>query len=337
MHHAWKCPVAVFLGLLWFGSCSVVANEAAHADAAATAYASWLKDAVASLSAKADTDALLTAGVLARGLPHGGPRSLDLLDKAAASAPQAADIGWLDISACTAQPGCNALKREASMRRVDPRNGIFWIAALRDAWKHADRPRIDAVLARMAQSTGFELHSFAMQQRMLVALERVPPRPHADGALDRKPDVARLVQARLLVLRAAMPPMQDLVEACKPGRTAGGARRKNCRDIARALGHSDLAITKLIGFRLQEWNARDIADRNNAVANRRRLQWKMSQLGDLAASSMSPITRDSTILAYENEVDGIDAALRANGRRLDPPAGWRSVHAKAVSSAKDMH
>lgn len=323
MHQARKCRIVVLWGLLLFGSCSVVAGEAVGTDAAAAAHGLWLKNAVTSLSAMPDTDALVTAGTLAQMLPDSEARVLDLLDRAAASAPQAADVGLLDILLCGEQPGCDTLKHEARLRRVDPTNGSFWFFALHDAAARADPVRVDHALARMAQSTRFDLYFISMSRRLLAGLKRIPPAP---GMRDTPVDVARLVQARGMVAALALPPLQDLIKACKPGTPASDARRKTCRAIAGSLRHGDLLITNMLGLRLQQWTARDAADRDDTIAQRRRLQWKTSQLADLGAhGAMPPATL--ALLAHENEVDGIDAVLRASDRALEPPADWQPSEA----------
>ena len=70
MQHAWKCPIAVPWGSLLFGSCSAMASDAADADNAAAAHDAWLKSAVTSLCAMPDTDALVSARVLAGMWPN---------------------------------------------------------------------------------------------------------------------------------------------------------------------------------------------------------------------------------------------------------------------------
>lgn len=323
MHHAGKYPAVILLGLLLSGSFSGMASETAPAVTTAAVHRAWLKNAVARLSAMPDTDALVTAGALAHALPDGQARSLELLDRAVASAPQATDIGLLDIGACNGNAGCDALKREARLRRADPRNGSLWMVALHDASKRADRPRIDTVLSRMAQSDRFDLHFMSLGQRFLVALKRVPPPPATPTA---SADVLRQLQALSMVAAFAMPRMQDLVAACKPGHPASDARRKTCRAIAGSLRRSDSLIANMIGLRLQEWNARDAADRDDALAQRRRLQWKMQQLRNVSGTpGMPPASQVGIMLAHENEVDGVDAMLRAAGRPLDPPSHWQPV------------
>jgi hypothetical protein len=320
MRHAWKSQIVPLWGLMLFVSCGAVAGEVGT-HAAADAHGAWLKNAVTSLSAMPDADALVTAGVLAQMAPDSEARAIDLLDRAAAAAPQAADVGLLDILLCGEQPGCDALKREVRLRRVDPANGSFWFFALHDAAARTDPVRVDRALAGMAQSTRFDLYFISMSRRLLTGLKRIPPAP---GMRDTPVDEARLVQARSLVAALAVPPLQDLVKACKPGTPASDARRKTCRTIAGSLRHGDLLITNMLGLRLQQWTAHDAADRNDAIAQRRGLQWKMSQLADISVhGTMPPAILASTMLAHENEVDGIDAVLRADDCALEPPADWQ--------------
>ncbi|WP_139351480.1 hypothetical protein [Rhodanobacter sp. B05] len=335
MQHAWRYPAGIVLGLLLCGSCRAAARETAPADAATGAQGAWLEQAVASLSAMPDTDSLVTAAVLARQLPDAQARAIDLLDRAAASAPQAADVGLLDITLCSAQTGCDALKREARLRHLDPRNGSLWMVALHDASMRNDRPRIDSMLSRMAQGDRFDVHFISLGQRFLVALKRIPPPPGATGT---SADSLRRMQAMALVAAFVLPPMQDLVEACKPGNPVSDARRKTCRAIADSLRRSDTLIADLIGLRLQEWTARDTADKDDALARRRRLLWKMHQLNDVSGTAaMPPAGQIGIMLAHENEVEGIDAVLLATARPLDPPAHWQPPRPASASTLQTRH
>lgn len=332
MHHAWKCSAAILLGVLLCSPGGVTAAETTATSTSAVVRGTWLKNAVASLSAMPDADALATAGVLAQQLPNA--QTLDLLDRAVAASPQATGIGLLDVTVCSGHAGCDALQREAHLRAVDPHNGNLWLVALRDASIHHDQPRVDTVLAKMAQSSNFDLHFMSLGQRFLVAMKRIPPPPGAPGA---SADSLRHEQAMALVTAFALPSMQPLVDTCKPGHPVNDARRKTCRAIAGSLRHSDSLISKMIGLRLQEWNARDAADRNDALAGRRRLQWKMSQLGAVNMNSaMPPATQVGIMLAHENEVDGIDAVLRVTGRPLDPPVDWQAPHSAPASIARSL-
>lgn len=328
MDHARNYLGAALLGILLSGPGRATAGDTTPVGTAATAQQAWSRAAAASLSAMPDADALATAGVLAGTLPDGKARSIDLLDRAVAAAPRAADLGLLDITVCSGQPGCDALKREARLRSVDPRNGNLWMVALHEASVRKDRKRIDSVLTGMAQATTFNLHSAALGRRFLAALKHVPPPP---GAASESADASRQLQAMSMVTIFAMPAMHDLVDACRPADPVSDTRRQTCRTIAGSLSQSDALITELIGLRLQAWNARDAADRDQALARRRRLQWKIQELNAATRSAaVSPANQISSMLAHDREVESIDAMLRAGGRSLDPPPHWQPPESGAV-------
>ncbi|WP_189439939.1 hypothetical protein [Rhodanobacter panaciterrae] len=280
--------------------------------------------AVESLAVLHDADALTTAAALAQSLPGDAGQSLGLLDRAAAIAPQAADIGLLDVIQCHTQPGCDALSREARVRGIDPHNGDVWMAALHDATSHADQARIDEALSNMAHSTHFNFYFASLGRRFITGLKRVPTPPsdpthHADTT-----DAQRQMLAMSMVAAMAIPAFQDVTHACQPGSAANDARRKTCRDIATSMERGDSLIANMIGLRLQEWTARDAVDHADAVAQRRRLQWRMNQLGALAGTPALPPTKQiATMLAHEREIDGIDTMLTDAGKPLDPPTGWQ--------------
>src|SRR6185312_15756266 len=185
---------------------------------------------------------------------------------------------------------------------------------------------------RMAQSDRFDVHFMSLGRRFLVALKRIPPPPGAAGA---SADSLRQMQAMSLVAAFVLPPMQDLVDACRPGNPVHDARRKTCRAIADALRRSDSLIPEMIGLRLQEWTARDAADKDDALARRRRLQWKMRQLSDVSGTAaMPPASQVGIMLAHENEVDGIDAMLLATRRPLVPPVHWQPPLPASASTSQ---
>lgn len=98
MQHAWRYPAGIVLGLLLCGSCRAAARETIPADAATGAQGAWLKHAVASLAAMPDTDALVTAAVLARQLPDGQA------DPSTCSTGQSRRRRRPRISACSTSP-----------------------------------------------------------------------------------------------------------------------------------------------------------------------------------------------------------------------------------------
>ncbi|MGH8158037.1 MAG: hypothetical protein ACREPQ_07945 [Rhodanobacter sp.] len=332
MRHAWIIAATILAAGLLTTTLAGATSEA-HPD---TTFA-WRTGAIETLATMPDADALVTAAGLARSLPDGASRSLSLLDRAAALAPKAADIGLLDVAQCSTQPGCDVLSREARVRGIDPQNGDAWMAALHNASEHSDQARIDDALSNMAHSTYFNFYFASLGRRFINGLNRVPlplggPADHADT-----PEAQRQVQAMGMVAALAIPAMQDLVHACKPGSSASESRRETCRAIATSMERGDTLIANMVGLRLHEWSTRDAADRAEALVQRRRLQWRMHQLHTITGTPALPPTKQvTTMLAHEREADSIDAMLADAGRPLEPPADWQppqpqSAHAPACS------
>lgn len=288
------------------------------------ALTAWRTGAVEKLAALPDADAMVTAAGLVQSMPENAGKALSLLDHTTAITPQAADIGLLDVIQCSVQPGCDVLSREARVRDIDPHNGDLWMAALHDATIHADQPRIDEVLSYMARSTSFNLYFSHLGRRFIAGLNRVsaPPADPTDQA--STPEVRRQMQAMSMIAALAIPALQDLVHACQPGSPASEGRRKTCRDIATPMEHGDNLIANMVGLRLHEWASRDAGDRAEALAQRRRLQWRMTQLGAITGTpALSPTQEVTAMLAHEREVDSIDTMLADAGKPLDPPADWQ--------------
>lgn len=329
--HTWIIAApALATGLLTATMACASASSETRADVDATESA-WRTGAIETLAALPDADSAVTAAGLARLLPNGASRSLSLFDRATALAPDAADIGLLDVIQCSTQPGCDVLGREARVRGIDPQNGDTWMAALHDASVHSDQARIDDVLSNMARSTYFNFYFASLGRRYLNGLNRIPLPPGDTPGDARTPEAQRQVLAMSMVAALAIPAMQDLVHACQPGSPVSEGRRDTCRSIAASMDRGDSLITNMIGLRLQEWSARDAADRAEALAQRRRLQWRMHQLNAIAGTPVLPTTKQmTTMLAHEREADSIDAMLVDAGRPLDPPADWQPPQPKST-------
>lgn len=324
MRHAWIiAATALAAGLLTTTIAGAGSILEARSDTA-TAGNTWRTDAVEKLAALPDADALVTAAGLARSLPDGTSRSLSLLDRAAALAPKATDIGLLDVLQCSTQQSCDVPSRETRVRSIDPKNGYAWMAALHDATMRSDQARIDEALSDMAHSTYFNFYFASLGRRFINGLNRVstPPGDPADHA--DTPEATRQIEAMSMVVALAVPALQDIVHACKPGSPVNEGRSKVCRAIATSMEQGDSLIANMVGLRLHEWAARNASDRTEALAQRRRLQWRMNQLGAITGTPTLPQMKEvTTMLAHEREIDSIDTMLADVGRPLDPPTSWQ--------------
>jgi hypothetical protein len=297
-----------------------------HAPASSViAFTAWQALAVDKLATMPDADAQVTAAALARLSPDGS-KSIQLIDRALAIAPHAADIGLLDVAVCGMQSGCDVLNRETSQRRIDPGNGAAWMATLHDASARGDKTRVNAILANMAQAKRFDTYFTPLGRRFISALKRVSIPQDSQGDT---PEARRQAQAMAMVAALAIPALQDVLHACKPDAPISADRRNACRGIAASMQRGDTMIANLVGLRLQEWTARDAADRAQALAQRRLLQWRMAQLNAISGTpALSPTSQMASTLKYDREIDGVDAMLANADKPLDPPADWQPPQPK---------
>lgn len=301
----------------------------AHADtapAAASHWETWQRTAMHSLSAMPDPDAKITAAALAQTFPTEKPQVMPLMDRAVAMAPTAADIALLDITLCAGTPGCDAASREAQLRHVEAGNGAFWMMALHQATLQNNEIGTAEAIRQLARSQRFDLHMASLGKRFRAALERVPP-PARDNAADDSPRLAAPITAMAMVHALAFPAFQDIELACKPetGRRMLAERKQQCRSIAESMKKGDSMIANVIGLRLQEWNARDAADKADALKQRRISGWRMDRFSKLSLSGALPPGEDAgSIWNNDREADSIGALLTKSGQPLNPPDDWRA-------------
>lgn len=301
----------------------------AHADTAPATpshWETWQRTAMHRLSAMPDPDAKITAAALAQTFPTEEPQVMPLMDRAVAMAPTAADVALLDVTLCAETPGCDAVSREAQLRHVETGNGAFWMMALHQATLQNDEIGTADAIRQLAHSSRFDLHMASLGKRLRAALERFPP-PARDNAADDSPQLAAPITAMAVVQALAIPAFQDVTLACKPGteQPTLAERKQQCRRIAESMKKGDSMIANLVGLRLQEWNARDAADKADALKQRRISGWRLARFSKLTLSGgLPPGENAGSIWNNDREADAIVALLKKSGQPLNPPDDWRA-------------
>src|ERR1700683_5058613 len=102
------------------------------------------------LGSLSDADSLAAAGLLSSVKDR--DRSLRLIEKATAAAPDRPDLVWLQIQSCQAEPACNPQPMEERLRALDVRNAAGWMATLTRADKSNDEQAKSAALAAIGRS-----------------------------------------------------------------------------------------------------------------------------------------------------------------------------------------
>lgn len=193
---------------------------------------------------------------------------------------------------------------------------------------------VDALLAAARSTTHSDLHMYDSVRWMQATLLRHPPslaeqRALAgDGAFHGEEYAA--LSAMGLWSASVMPPYQALAQACEGNALrASPGRAADCRHVAQALvAQPATALEHSIGLGIQRTLAATSAERAQADAARRRLDWQMQQWGRVSgqaeregAAQFARLLGDPTI---KREQQLVERVLQEAGIVPDPPAGWRS-------------
>lgn len=192
---------------------------------------------------------------------------------------------------------------------------------------------VEQALAAAADLRRFDLHMYDQVRWMRSVLLRHPPTPSefavlAGGDAGTVAEYAA-ISAMGLWAAAAMPPLQDLVDACSAaGLRVTAARSAGCARLARILaGASDSSFGRMAGVHMLGNLAADAPARAEAQALQRRMDWQMLEWGRISASQPRAGTPQFVRLLDDPQVrseqDLIDRILGEAGVPLDPPAGWQ--------------
>src|ERR1700690_69080 len=155
------------------------------------------------LGSRTDADSLAAAGLL--NSVKGRDRSLRLIEKAIADAPERPDLVWLQIQFCQAEPACNPQPMEERLRSLDVRNGAGWIGTLTRADKANDEQAKSAALAAISRSERLDIYWTTLVAR----LSRATAKTKAVSLTEAEISVIGILAAQ------AIPAYQVLSNACK--------------------------------------------------------------------------------------------------------------------------
>lgn len=266
--------------------------------------------AAALLSSRTDADSLAAAGLLDAFKQR--DQSLRLITQATAEAPERADLLWLQIRMCRAEPTCDTEPLERGLRSLDPTNGAGWIGALTRANKANDEPAKSAALAAIGRSDHLDVYWTTLVARLSRA------------AANTK--AVSLTEAEIMVIgnlsAQAIPGYQVLSNACK-----GESLKRDdvvgvCRGIATALLHGDTYITEMVGVAIAKrvW-PEDSPQWMDAAEARRTFDYRAKPSSDTDAWNTAHTDEYLTLCAVNRrEQDVFKAELIASGKNADPPS-----------------
>ena len=183
------------------------------------------------LGSLSDADSLAAAGLLSSVKDR--DRSLRLIEKATAAAPDRPDLVWLQIQSCQAVPACNPQPMEERLRSLDVRNAVGWMGTLTRADKANDEQAKSAALAAISRSERLDIYWTTLVAR----LSRATAKTKAVSLTEAEISVIGILAAQ------AIPAYQVLSNACKGERLKRNDVVEVCRGIAKVLQDGDTYIT----------------------------------------------------------------------------------------------
>ena len=191
---------------------------------------------VVALEAQGDADSLAAAALI--GVRVSPVRSLDLIARAAAQAPNRADLAWLDVSLCRAVSDCNPTPLEAQLRTIDPTNGAGWLGPLGRAVERNDGEERVRALSSLGRSERFNLYWISSIRQASLAIER----------LHRWSATESVVSTIGAMAAAALPAYENASQSCKGEALEQSEVLATCRGIARSLMRGDTVVAELMGI-----------------------------------------------------------------------------------------
>lgn len=261
-------------------------------------------------------------------------RRLQLLGRAADTAPDAADIAAMALQVCTSVPGCNVAAHAERLHRAAPDDAGYLLPALADAQSRQDSDKVSAILESMADARSFSTWYPSMRQRVQRAMKSIVvpalPSPPPAEFRERHPDLdtaemSAMLSGAMTFAFAALPEYGTLTTACKKDGNAFAARQSACRQIGVALSHDNSLIGAKIGLLLWRRSALDKADQEAAADATRALEWQQEFSAEMMLNEdIDPIESYQATLHNGGEIPGVIALLRKHGVATQPPAGWVS-------------
>jgi hypothetical protein len=296
----------------------------------------------------APRDGALGSQLLETPVPSGADLSqrARILQKAAAAAPndRLVQTLWANLPVPVAHgrrhqqyPG-----HWMALARLEPDNGVAWIAVVDHAWKSGDMRAADAALARMAAAESYNEHLGEAVGAWRDVFHRYPP-PQAQmlpgvGTASTRQDRSDLVFNEAALSSA--PPIESLLDACRPWRNphAGTKRFRTCGKIGRLMmRRSQTMLGRLVGVAIlrssHQGNASDIG-------MIRTVGWENEQYAKImAAMAGNPYAKQGyldLLQRTDSEMQAIQYELGVAGIALTPPAAWKqTVNGKPIEPLDD--
>jgi len=272
---------------------------------------------VVTLERQQDADSLAAAALISSNDIFGKNQKdqrhgASLIAQAVATAPDRADLAWLQASICQQISSCDVRPFEVRVRTLDPSNGVGWLGELARSWAASDEAGTNKALQAIAQSDRVDIY-----YTRLIA--RLTPRVAEAGSITL--DEASVAVIGALAMES-IPAYTSVSHACKGERLQQPDVVTFCRGVAKAFENGDSWVSEMVGVAIAkrvwpenspEWQA--------AVDARRRFDYQSKLWTELPIKAATESMQDHIYLCsqYRREQDVLRAELIAAGKNPDPP------------------
>jgi len=297
------------LGVVLLGSCATTdtgqqvtfENRTARAEAA--------------LIAAGNPDSLQAAALVGDAEPAA---RLQLIQRAAAAAPERPDIAWSHLQLCFKVESCDTRPIEAHLHALDAGNGAAWSATLERSFTARDTATLQATLLAISNTERFSVYWNAGIVHTTNAVIMT-------GAIEPKNAFVRAIGAAA----AQWVPLKAIMDFCQGRSLQQPDVLATCRRLAAVLRRGDTYFAEVVGLRLatRVW-PEGSAEYQAAVEARRVAQYRTDTDNGLTThktlANAWVQSRLALMAAHDTEQEVILAEITAAGLNPDPPPDHRS-------------
>ena len=333
----WR-PLALTLACVLAASATITvhAQTAAPGDTnAATARSKALlafqSDLVSVLAPSADAERLLAAALLARPLPT--QPKINTFHALIERATHADDAGpaenWARLADCDANahqcPNSDAL---AQLVQQAPDNAAVWLVKLSQDVNTMKKQEARQDLAAAAAAKLYDDYNGIGLKALAGTVSTLPP---PNTTMDPNSAAgASGVQAFIVFGSAAgmpQPALHDTATYCEKQAPADASIKDDCLKLGKLLEWGSSPLARSLGLHLREVLSSELAQQQDAQAQRRNLIWQVQNFAELSLRAQNDKAKSQHFLALARtggtQMSLVLAALRDDGIPTDAPADWQ--------------
>ena len=249
----------------------------------------------------------------------GVERSLELIERAEALAPERPELVWMHISICVMQ-ACEKINQvEDHLKALDPNNGFVWLPDLVASTKAGSESGITEAIGRIG--VGSKLTTYWNQLLVMMADALAVAEPTA--SLSERGFGA-------IGIAAAMPwyPLQLMSKACHVEQFIQPGRRAACEALMARMEQSDTILTQSFALSVQErWWPAGSQQLDVLKAKHRRLDYVMLTSSRLRLFRMNHdmALRIDAARKYAREEDVDLVLVKSFGLPEVPALDWKDT------------